>query len=310
MELRHLRYFLAVAEEENITRAAARLHVSQPPLTRQMRDLEEELGVELLERRGKAIRLTALGRLFLDEVRSVLGRVEEALEKVRAAARGPTTDLHLGYAPSPTVELLPKILGAMQHGAPAVRVVLHDHTTPEMLDGLREGRLQAALMMQPPRPACRGLTFLGLRRYPMGILVASNHRLARLREVAREDLRSEPVVAFARAQYPDYHALLRRVLGRGYRQLQVVLECDGGPSLMAAVASGKGVALGPSVVATASSRRLRFVPLRPAAVPAVVGLAWRTSVTSAPLRHLVQVARELGEGEPRGQDEFAAGVGR
>src|SRR6187549_3369689 len=100
MELRHLRYFVAVAEEENISRAAARLHVSQPPLSRQIRDLEEELGVDLLERGAKSVRLTPAGRIFAAEARAVLERVESATQVVRAFARGGLKEIHIGYAPS------------------------------------------------------------------------------------------------------------------------------------------------------------------------------------------------------------------
>src|SRR3954469_22837844 len=99
MELRHLRYFVAVAEEENVTRAAARLHVSQPPLSRQIRDLEEELGVELFERAAKSIRLTEAGRVFLVEARAVLERAKLAEQTVKALGGGLSGELNVGYAP-------------------------------------------------------------------------------------------------------------------------------------------------------------------------------------------------------------------
>src|SRR4051794_22739306 len=106
MELRHLRYFVAVGEEQNITRAAARLHVSQPPLSRQIRDLEAELGVTLLERTPQAVRLTTAGWAFLEECYAVLGRINEAVRTVRAAVQGGQGVVILGYAPGPTQEFL------------------------------------------------------------------------------------------------------------------------------------------------------------------------------------------------------------
>src|SRR6202008_2454598 len=109
MELRHLRYFVAVAEEENVTRAASRLHVSQPALSRQIRDLEEELGFPLLERSAKSVRLTEAGRAFLIEARALLQRVEEAVKTARAIAMG-GIELHVGYAPSLTARILPQTL--------------------------------------------------------------------------------------------------------------------------------------------------------------------------------------------------------
>src|SRR3569623_66009 len=114
MELRHLRYFAAVAEEQNVTRAAARLHVSQPPLSRQIRDLEDELGVALFEHGAKSVRLTEAGRAFLPEARAALRRVEEAVQMVKAVAKGERGEIHVGYAPSLAVDLLPRALRRFQ----------------------------------------------------------------------------------------------------------------------------------------------------------------------------------------------------
>src|SRR6266481_8230343 len=114
MELRHLRYFVAVAEEQNVTRAAARLHVSQPPLSRQIRDLEDELGIALFEHGAKAVRLTEAGRVFLNEARAVLQRVDEAVQTIKAVASGQRGEIHVGYAPSLTVEVLPRTLRFFQ----------------------------------------------------------------------------------------------------------------------------------------------------------------------------------------------------
>src|SRR5438309_5969507 len=111
MELRHLRYFIGVAEEENVSRAALKLHVSQPALSRQIRDLEEELGFLLLERSAKSVRLTEAGRAFLSEARAVLQRAEEAVKAARSIATG-GGEIHVGYAPSLTARILPQTLRA------------------------------------------------------------------------------------------------------------------------------------------------------------------------------------------------------
>src|SRR6187402_1887103 len=118
MELRHLRYFVAVAEEQNITRAAARLRVSQPPLSRQIRDLEDELGVELLTRSAHAVRLTEAGRHFFGEAKAVLQRAEEAVGSTKDVARGLKGDIDIGYEPSLSVDLLPRALQISQHECP------------------------------------------------------------------------------------------------------------------------------------------------------------------------------------------------
>src|SRR6266702_1692392 len=107
MELCHLRYFVAVAEAENVTRAATKLHVSQPALSRQIHDLEDEIGFPLLERSAKSVRLTEAGRTFLTEARAVLQRAEEAVVAARTIATGASGELHVGYAPSLTARILP-----------------------------------------------------------------------------------------------------------------------------------------------------------------------------------------------------------
>src|SRR2546430_17042688 len=153
MELRHLRYFVAVAEEQNVTRAAARLHVSQPPLSRQIRDLEEELGVALFHHTAKALRLTEAGRVFLTEAQAVLRRTDEAVQTVKAVASGQRGEIHIGYAPSLTVEVLPRALRFFQEANPGVRVQLHD---PRLLflPGQQKG---VGLLSPTPGPIVLGL---------------------------------------------------------------------------------------------------------------------------------------------------------
>src|SRR5882762_7877418 len=126
MELRHLRYFLAVGEALNFTRAAAQLRVAQPALSRQVQDLEDEIGVDLLKRSSRGVTLTAEGKLFLEKIRHILMLADESVEQVRALARGQYGSLHIGYAPSPTVEILPPALAAFEKAFPQVDVILHD----------------------------------------------------------------------------------------------------------------------------------------------------------------------------------------
>src|SRR6516162_482874 len=152
MELRHLRYFVAVAEMENISRAARqRLHVAQPSLSRQIRDLEDEIGFCLLERTAKSVRLTDAGRAFLSDARALLQQADEAVKKARTIANVEPTELQVGYSPTPTAEILPKTLRAFQRKMPNVHVRLHDWSNQEILDGLRDGRLQLGLIVRPPK---------------------------------------------------------------------------------------------------------------------------------------------------------------
>src|SRR6058998_1770258 len=193
MELRHFRYFIAVAQEENVSRAALKLHVSQPALSRQIRDLEEELGFLLLERSAKSVRLTDAGRAFLVEARAVLQRAEEAVESARAIATGGRGELHIGYAPSLTARILPQALRAFQAELPNVRVRLHDLSTEEMLAGLREGKLQMALMVKPAAAMLRDLRFTELTTDIPRLAVAPKHPLARKRVVTMAEIAREPL---------------------------------------------------------------------------------------------------------------------
>src|SRR5438445_8363454 len=168
MELRHLRYFVAVAEEQNVTRAAARLHVSQPPLSRQIRDLEDELGVALFDRGAKAFRLTDAGRVFLTEARAILQGAEGAVQMVKDVAGGKRGEINVGYAPSLMVKLLPRALRCFRKSNPGVRVRLHDLSTQEMLRGLNDGRLHVAMMVLLPSKASTGFVCEEFQRQPVG----------------------------------------------------------------------------------------------------------------------------------------------
>src|SRR5437773_2774960 len=211
MELRHLRYFIGVAEQENVSRAALKLHVSQPALSRQIRQLEEELGFSLLTRSAKAVRLTDAGRAFLLEARAVLRRAEEAVNVARAIATGGRGELHVGYAPSLTARILPLALRAFRAELPDVRVRLHDLSTEEMLAGLREGKLQIAFVARPIKSMLRGLRFEELSRDAIGLAVAPKHPLARQRTVTLAEAARQPIIAYSRKDYPEAHEYLAAI---------------------------------------------------------------------------------------------------
>ena len=291
MELRHLRYFVAVAETENVTRAAERLHVSQPALSRQVRDLEDELGFALLKRTAKAVSLTDAGRTFLGEAQAVLLRAEAAVRAARAVAAGGCGELHVGYAPSPSVRLLPAALRAFQTELPTVRVKLHDLSTEEMLDGLRRGRLQLAVMVRPTRGMLRGLCFEPLVRDALRLAVAPRHPLARLRSVPLAQAVAEPFVGFTRKDYPEYYAMLDEVFAATGRQPRIAEEHEGASSLIAAVEAGGGVALVSQSLASSAGDRIRLLPLTPAPQSLVVGTAWLDGQTSAATELFLKCAR-------------------
>lgn len=275
MELRHLRYFVAVAEEENVSRAAMRLHVSQPPLSRQVRDLEDLLGVTLFERTAKSLRLTEAGRFFLNEARAVLARAEEAERAVKALASGGRIDMNVGYAPSLAVDILPRVLREFSARRPHVRIHLHDLSTEEMLAGLRDETLHVCLMIEQSSRALRGFHAQQLRKYGVSVAVSPVHALARKKRCALTDITLERLVGYSKREYPEYHEWLQRLDWPRKRTPEVAEEHDSVTSLIAAVEAGRGVALAPNSLACLTGPRLKLIPLAPQPPPFAVIAAWR-----------------------------------
>jgi DNA-binding transcriptional LysR family regulator len=279
MELRHLRYFVAVAEEENVTRAAEKLHVSQPALSRQVRDLEDELGISLLERKAHSVELTDAGRMFLEEARAVLQRAEQAVKAVRTKAGGKETELQAGYAPSLTVEILPQAMRAFEKKFPAVRVILHDLSTEEMLDQLRAEKLDVALGVRASPKMLRGLRFIELACYPICLAVPPTHRLARARSVPLAELQRERLIGYSKTGYPEYHEQMQVLLtSRGQKQW-IAEDHDSVTSLIAGIEAGQGVALVPSCLRCMVGPRLKLMPLKPRGPEIIVGATVRMGET-------------------------------
>ncbi len=271
MELRHFRYFVAVAEAENVSRAALKLHVSQPGVSRQIRDLEDEIGFQLLERSAKSVRLTAAGKIFLTEAREVLQCVETAVKMAREVAKGGGGEIHVGYAPSLTVQILPPMLRAFQGEFPRVRVTLHDLSSEEMLTQLGARKLQVALTVRPPTKLLRGLSFLEIVRYAMVVAVAPGHPLAKLRAITLRQAATEPLIGLNRRDYPEYHVETGKLFAAAGLKPDFAEEHEGGTSIIAAVEAGRGIALVPSSLACIVGTRVKLIPLKPPLPPIVVG---------------------------------------
>lgn len=274
MELRHLRYFVAAAEAENVSRAALRVHVSQPALSRQLRDLEAELGFALFERSPKSVRLTAAGRTFLREARAVLERAEGAVNAARAVAAGGHAELHVGYAPSPTVRIIPPALRAFQAQMPNVRVRLHDASTEEMLAGVRDGKFHVALLVRPGPARLRGLQFEELTREALRLAVLPSHPLAQARSVTPAQASQEPLIGFNRTDYPEYYDHVGAWFATRHIKPRIAAEHDSAASLAAALESGAGVALVPESFSCSTGPRLKLIPLSPEPAPLVIGAVW------------------------------------
>lgn len=282
MELRHLRYFVAVAEAESITRAAERLNLSQPPLSRQIRDLEEELGAPLFERTTHRVRLTPAGKGFLVEARAILQRVQEAVGRFRATAQHATGEVRVGYSPLPTLELVPVAMRLLLKAAPAVRLSLFDLGADECVSQLGRRTLDLALVVRPPRLG--GLGFERLSELAVGVIVAPDHPLARRRSIALERALAEPLVTYVKAGYSDYHDWMKRTVHRSSVRPRIAAEVDGAPSLIAAVEANQGIGFTPPTIVASAGKRVRFLRLDPPVAPIEIGIVARPG----PLRPAAQ----------------------
>ena len=294
MELRHLRYFVAVAETQNVLRAATqKLHVSQPAVSRQIRDLEDELGVLLFERTGKAVNLTDAGRLFLKEARAVLERTDEAVANVRGFAQAGETELHVGYSPIPSAQIVPVALRAFQQAMPNVHVKLYDWTNEELLAGVRDGRLQLALIIPPlKRGEFHDLRFEELARESVRIAVPPNHRLAQRRSVSLADAAQEPFVGLTREQSPYYYVYLAAVFAAVKNKPRVVEEHESMLGVISAIEAGTGVGLAVRSIGYTFGNRVKLVRLTPEPTPISFGMAARKGRVTPATEKFWQCAKE------------------
>src|SRR6266403_818256 len=261
MELRHLRYFLAVGEALNFRKAAAQLRLAQPALSRQVQDLEEEIGVDLFRRSHRGVTLTAEGKVFLKEAREVLKHADESVERARALARGEYGELHIGYSAIPTEEILPGALGAFQRAVPSVKVLLHDLSRDEIIAGLHDATLELAVMAQATGEGMLGIEFEVLRTYPWCVALTTAHPFSRLKSVSLEKLATEPVIGLRRKDYSEYYRVLERVFGSISAKPRIAVECDSVSSLIMEVEAGRGIALVPTHFKLIAGKRLLYLPL-------------------------------------------------
>ena len=274
MELRHLRYFVAVGEMENVSRAALKLHISQPALSTQIRDLEDDTGLSLPERTAKSVRLTDAGKVFLDQARAVLQHADEAVKTARVVAKGEQTELHVGYLPATIAHLLPTILRAYQHTMPNVHVKLHEQGNERILRGFREGQLQLGFIARTAKSEpLREVRFEELERMYARLAVARDHPFARRRNVSLADAVREPFVAFTRGDHPAYHVQLAAVFSNVKGKPRIVEEHDSFSSLISAVEAGTGVALVSDAFVHSAGDRVKILRLTPDPKPAILGIA-------------------------------------
>src|SRR5712672_2370232 len=213
MELRHLRYFVAVAEEGSLTLAAEkRLHTAQPSLSRQIRDLEDEVGVQLMSRSVHGIELTAAGRAFLDHARLALLQVEAAGETARRAAQSARASFAISFLPGYEMDWLPVVMGILRAELPSTEVVIHSQDSPDLAAGLIRGKIDLAFLR--PEKQAPGLKFKLLRKDPLIVLMPRDHALAARNSIRPKDLDGETFIGVSPIRAPTLWIVINDYIKR------------------------------------------------------------------------------------------------
>jgi DNA-binding transcriptional LysR family regulator len=290
MELRQLRYFVAVAEELHFRRAAARLHMSQPPLSQQIRQLEEELGCRLLARTRRRVELTPAGESFLRDAQTILAELDSAVATARRIDSGQTGRLRIGFVGSALVSFLPGIVQRFRAARPNVEIELRERSTIEQVDGLAAGLVDVGLVPLPVEEGDLHAEIL-LREQAVAALPAG-HPLAALRRVPLERLATEPFVMFPRAQAPGFHDRLLAGLAATGTPPRIVQNAAEMQTIVGLVATGIGVSLVPASVAHLALQGVAYRPVTSGPMVELAAITRRTE--ESPVVHaFLELAREL-----------------
>ena len=294
MELRHLRYFVAVAEALSFTKGAQRLHIAQPSLTRQIRDLEEEIGVRLLDRTRQKVRLTDEGRSFLADAKRVLNLAREIVESVQSLGRRETTALNIGYVANLFYDLLPVTLASFQHAYPTVSINLFDMTCGDQFRAIEDGRIDLGFVGLREAVAERNLQFRPIASYPVVAALPKDNPVAGKPVVRLKELEPMFFIGMSESSYPGYRGWLTGTCERAGFSPRVLQDVDIERTVIQSVAAGLGVALLPEQVKKLPHERVVFRPLKPA-VRTESCIAWKTGNPSTALKAYVRIVSESAE---------------
>lgn len=291
MELRHLRYFVSVAEESNVRRAAARLHIAQPALSRQIQQLESEVGTELFRREKKRIFLSSAGALFLPEARRTLAAAQQAVTVARAGERGDLGDLSIGFVESAAFGILPGVVKRFRQQFPSVHLALWELVTNDQLRALHENRLDVGFLRTPIDD--RSICTRTIVREPLMAALPLSHPLAKGTRIRLSQLAGEPFILFPRALGPNFFDQIVGICRRAGFAPKIAQEAIQMGTIVSLVAIGLGVALVP---ASLKNLRRNGVVYKRLTSPSAVELsmAWRADNRNPTLARFISLI-----GKPR-----------
>jgi LysR family hca operon transcriptional activator len=291
MELRHLRYFVAVAEAGGLTGAAQRkLHTSQPSLSRQIHDLENEVGAQLLTRRARGVELTPAGRTFLDHARLVLSQVEAAGEAARRVAHPAKPCFTMGFLTGHELKWMPEALRLLRDELPNIDVMVSSQYSPLLADGLSKGKIDAAFLRR--ESGMPELTYRVLVKESLMVILPGDHRLAALKAISPKDLEGEAFVAVSNTA-PVLRALVDKYLKRSGVNITPKHEADHLAMGMSLIASTRGVGLLPGYAQNFLPSSLTSRPLKGDAPTVDLVLGYKKSNQSPILKLLLSKVDEL-----------------
>ncbi len=290
MELRHLRYFVMVAEELHFGRAAARLQMTQQPLSQQIYQLEAELGVSLFHRTKRRIQLTDAGEVFLKEAHQLLLQAEQSIEKARQAARGEVGRLSIGFSGFATYSVLPKVLQTFRERFPQVELNLEEMTTSVQIQALLNKQIDLGLMIPPVKD--KSLLIELLLQEPLVVVLPETHLLAKESELALSMLADEPFILVPRHLEPGYYDQCISLFQQAGFSPKVVQKASQKQTILGLVSAGMGVSLAPASIGNICRMGVVYTNL---STPTKVYLAavWQQQETSSVLQTFLKVIREI-----------------
>ena len=294
MELRHLRYFVAVGEEQHYGRAAERLHVAQPALSRQIQDLEEEIGVRLFERLPRGVKISAAGISFLDDSRRILQQVNEATMRAGRVARGQSGTLRIGFTESASWQgVVPDSFRQFRARQPNAELQLYPSASVDQVDAVRSGRLDAGFVFSMSK-ADPDLDQLLVAIHHLVLAVPKGHPLTKVRKLRLRDMSDSAFVWFPRRQSPAYYDRLMQECSRGgLRTPQIVQEAVDQATILSLVSCRLGIAFVSEATRWRCPAGVILLPVADLNLLLPFSLVWRKDNTSPLLAKFVADVREM-----------------
>jgi len=295
MDLRHLRYFVAVADALSFTKGAEKLRLAQPSLTRQIRDLEEEIGVRLLDRTKHKVSLTDEGRSFLADAKRVLHLAEDIVGSVQRLSRREVSALNIGYLANLFYDLLPVTLASFQRSYPTISINLFDMSCGDQFRAIEDGRIDLGFVGLREAIEERGFDFHPIASHRVVAAVPRDHPVAKKPAVRLKELEPMFFIGMSEASYPGYRGWLTETCQRVGFSPRVLQDAEIERTVIHSVAAGLGVALLPEQVKKLPHERVVFRPLKPA-VATESCIAWKRGNPSAALKAYVKIVCDIGSG--------------